>query len=320
MFTYFPSIQPFATHHIEVQPPHEIYVEECGNPHGLPVLFVHGGPGSGCGPNSRCFFDPNDYHIILFDQRGAGRSTPHAELAHNTTLALIEDIETIRKKLNIERWVIFGSSWGATLALVYAQTFPERIIAMILSSIFLGRNKDREWLYGGNGANRIFPDYWEEFLAPLPEQHRHHPIYQYYELLTGEDEVARMNAAETWAKWEACCSTISPNPSYVKDRIQPHKALGFARIESHYLLNNCFLEPNQILRNMEQIQHIPSILVHGREDMVCPLESTWELHKNWPESNLYIVHNAGHSTTEPGILDALIRATHRVIELFGAQS
>jgi proline iminopeptidase len=316
MHTYFPPIHPYKTHLFTVQSPHQIYVEECGNPQGLPILYLHGGPGSGCSEKSRRLFDPNRFRIILFDQRGSGRSLPHAELTENHTAALVTDIEFIRQQLSIERWAIFGSSWGATLGLVYAQSYPEQVIALLLASIFLARNKDTEWLYGGNGVNRIFPDYWQDFLAPLPKNHQHHPVYQYYEILTGEDEVAQMHTAKTWATWEARCAKINPDHAYIEERSQSHLALSFARLECYYFINNCFLEPNQILRNMHRIQHIPGILIHGRYDMVCPLSGAWELYQSWPASELDIIPASGHSTSEPGILDAVIRLGGQLWERF----
>lgn len=309
---YFPPLQPYATYRLPVQSPHELYVEECGNPHGLPVLFLHGGPGSGCSIDNRRFFDPNRYRIILFDQRGAGRSTPHAELQHNTTASLLTDIETIRIKLSIDRWVVFGGSWGSTLALVYAQAYPERVITMILRGIFLGRHEDRDWLYSDRGVARVFPDYWQDFIAPIPVGQRHNVLYEYYALLTGTDEVARMRAAESWSLWESRCAKLNLDPTYIKQASDPHFALSFARLECHYFINNCFLEPNQILRNMERILSIPAIILHGRYDMVCLVDNAWELHQAWPKSKLYIVANCGHSASEAEMLNALVLATNKV--------
>lgn len=314
MQTYFPPIQPFAIHRLPVQPPHELYIEECGNPHGLPVLYLHGGPGAGCSEDSRRLFDPNRYRIIIFDQRGAGRSKPHADLIHNNTQALVHDIEAIREKLGIDRWVILGGSWGTTLGLVYAQTYPQHVIAMILRGIFLARNEDRDWLYGSNGAAKIYPDYWEDFIAPIPLEHRHHPLYEYFEILNGENEVARMGAAETWSQWEARCSKLTIDSTFISKKVEPHHALSFARIECHYMINNCFLEPDQILRNMAAIQHIPSIIIHGRYDMVCLMENAWLLHKAWPLSRLLIVPESGHSSSEPEILNAMILATQKIAD------
>jgi proline iminopeptidase len=294
---------------LDVEKPHQIYVEECGNPDGIPILFVHGGPGSGCTEDQRRFFDPNVYRIILFDQRGCGRSMPHMELIDNNTQALINDMEKIRETLQIDKWILFGGSWGSTLSLVYAQTYPSHVLGMILRGIFLNRNIDVQWLFGGLGANKIFPDFWEEFLSILPDEQRHNPLLAYYEMLTGEDEVARMLAAKTWSSWEGHCSTLEPNKQILEMMKNPHHALSFARIECHYFINNCFLEPNQILRNMDSIAEIPGIIIHGRYDIVCSLDNAWELHKAWPKSELNIIRDAGHSACEAGIIDALVLAT-----------
>lgn len=309
MFALYPTIKPYHEFMLAVDPPHELYVEECGNPDGIPILFVHGGPGSGCTEDQRRFFDPNTYRIILFDQRGCGRSTPYMDLTGNNTQALVQDMEKIREQLNIDRWVLFGGSWGSTLSLVYAQTYPDRVMGMILRGIFLNRNSDVQWLFGGAGANRVFPDYWEEFLSIIPENQRNNPLLAYYEMLTGEDELTRMAAAKTWSLWEGHCATLEPNKHLLELMKNPHHALSFARIECHYFLHNCFLEPNQIIRNMHHISEIPGIIVHGRYDMVCSLDNAWELQKMWPNSELNIIRDAGHSACEIGIIDALIRAT-----------
>lgn len=312
MQSYFPSIKPYATHTISVEAPHQLYVEECGNPEGIPVLFLHGGPGSGCNEDSRRFFDPNQYRIILFDQRGCGRSTPYGELENNNTQALVQDIETIRNKLNIDRWVVFGGSWGATLALVYAQAFPERVISMILCGAFLGRKEDKDWFLGSNGVSRIFPDYWSEFKSVVPPDQTHNILYEYYDLLTGSDEVSQMRAAESWAKWETSIFKLNLDTEAIAKKTEPHNCLAYAKISCHYILNNCFLEPDQILRNMDRIKSIPAILIHGRYDMVCVLENSWLLHQSWPASKLYIIPASGHSSSEPEILNALILATQEI--------
>lgn len=314
MLTLYPPIKPYHEFMLPVEKPHEIYVEECGNPDGLPILFVHGGPGSGCTDDHRRFFDPSVFRIILFDQRGCGRSTPHLALDGNTTQALVQDMEAIREKLNIDRWILFGGSWGSTLSLVYAQMYPERTTAMILRGIFLNRNSDVHWLIGGGGANKVFPDYWEEFLSILPPDQRHNPLLAYYELLTGKDEVARMHAAKMWSSWEGHCSTLEPNKHILELMQNPHHALSLAIIEAHYFIHNCFLEPNQILRNAYKISEIPGIIVHGRYDMVCTLDNAWELKHAWRNSELNIVRDAGHSACEPGIIDALVRATKTIAQ------
>ena len=308
MHTLYPEIQPYVTHSLAVEAPHVLYVEECGNPRGIPVLFVHGGPGAGCEDYHRRFFDPEIYRIVLFDQRGCGRSTPHAELAGNTTQALVADIERIREHLGIEWWVLFGGSWGSTLSLVYAETHPERVAGLILRGIFLCRPREIEWFYQ-EGASRLFPDLWQEYLAPIPQSERDDLLHAYYRRLTGEDELSRMAAAKAWSLWEGRTSTLRGSKAVEDHFANPFTALSLARIESHYFVNDSFLEPNQILRDAGHLQGIPGTIVHGRYDVVCPVESAWQLHAAWPESKLHIIADAGHSATEPGITDALIRAT-----------
>ncbi|MFT3741698.1 MAG: prolyl aminopeptidase [Gammaproteobacteria bacterium] len=316
MLTYFPPIQPYATHKLPVQSPHEIYVEECGNPEGIPVLFLHGGPGTGCSEDNRRLFDPSQYRIILFDQRGAGRSTPYAELRNNNTAALLSDIEHIRKTLQIERWVLLGGSWGATLALLYAEMYPERVLSMVVGAAFLGRVEDRDWLYGNNGLKRVYPDYWQEFASHIPKDQKSHLLYEYHQLLTGSNEVVATGAAVAWAAFEAKCATLLLDETYVAQRSTPHKALAIARLECHYFINNCFLEPNQILRNLPRIADIPAFLIHGRNDMICPFESSWLLHQGWPASELYVVPGVGHSVTDPDLLNAYILATNQIASFY----
>lgn len=316
MLTSFPAIEPYEQHLLAVEKPHQLYVEECGNPKGIPVLFVHGGPGSGCSEDHRRYFDPNQYRIILFDQRGSGRSTPHADLSGNNTQALISDMEAIREMLGVEKWVLFGGSWGSTLSLVYAQTHPEQVLGLILRGIFLNRPHDMDWLYNGAGANFVFPDYWEDFTSAVKLNGHTNYMEAYYAILTGTDEVARMAAAKAWSAWEGRCIALQLSQEAVETMTDPHFALSLARIECHYFMNNCFLTPNQIINNMPKIHHIPSIIVHGRYDMVCSLENAWTLHKAWPGSTLQIIPDAGHSSKEPGIVDALVRATHTMSELF----
>jgi proline iminopeptidase len=290
-------------------------VEESGNPEGLPALFVHGGPGAGCDPKNRCFFDPDAYRIILFDQRGAGRSTPHAGLQENNTDALIADIEAIREHLGVERWLLFGGSWGSTLSLLYAQRHAERVAAMILRGIFLGRERDIHWLYQ-EGASRLFPDYWEDYLRPVPAGQRHSLVKAYYDLLTGDNELARMAAAKAWSGWEAHCATLRPNLEVYEHLVDPHVALALARIEAHFFINACFIRENQIIEEAEILAGIPGVIVHGRYDIVCPLDNAFALHGVWPDSELHIVRDAGHVASEPGITDALIRATRRMAQRF----
>jgi proline iminopeptidase len=304
----FPEIKPYATHRLPVDAPHELYVEECGNISGLPVLFVHGGPGAGCEEFHRRFFDPNLYRIILFDQRGAGRSTPHADLDNNTTVHLVADMETIRKHLGIDRWVLFGGSWGSTLSLVYAETHPQRVLGLILRGIFLCRPWEIHWFYQ-EGANRIFPDHWQEFIAPIPEPERHDLLGGHYRRLIGADEIARMASAKAWSVWEGRAATLLPNKRVVEFFGSPHTALALARIEAHYFAHNSFLEPDQILRNASRLSGIPGTIVHGRYDMVCPIQNAWELAYAWPIADFEIIPGAGHSAMEPGIVNALVRAT-----------
>lgn len=312
MLTLYPPIKPYATHQLTVDNLHTLYVEESGNPKGLPVLFLHGGPGAGSDPEQRRFFDPTLYRIILFDQRGTGHSTPHAELENNTTQILVSDMEAIRQHLHIDRWVLFGGSWGSTLALVYAETHPKRVINMILRGIFLCRAEDIEWFYTPGFASRIFPDAWEAFINHLSPEEQNNILGSYYKRLTGEDELVRMSAAKSWGLWEGTCSTLQPNPTVVNHFTHQHIALSLARIETHYFMNNSFLEPNQIILNAHKLENIPGIIVHGRYDMVCPLENAYTLNKVWPKSRLEIIRDAGHSAYEPGITHALISATNEI--------
>lgn len=313
MLSSYPAIQPYEQHMLSVDELHQLYVEVCGNPDGMPVLYVHGGPGSGCSEDARRYFDPNQYRIILFDQRGSGRSTPHAELEKNTTQALVNDMEHIRDVLGVDQWVLFGGSWGSTLSLVYAQTHPERVAGLILRGIFLNRPKDIDWLFNGTGANYVFADYWDDFTAAVKLNGHNSYVEAYNAVLTGEDEVARMAAAKAWSSWEGRCIALQLSEEILNGMTDPHTALSLARIECHYFMNNCFLEPNQILNNISKIAHIPSIIVHGRYDMVCSFENAWSLHKAWPSSTLHIIPDAGHSSKEPGIVDALVRATQTMV-------
>lgn len=311
MFVLFPEIKPYKRHQLKVSEIHELYVDEAGNPDGLPVLFVHGGPGSACDASSRRFYDPSNYRIITFDQRGCGRSTPHSSLEENTTEDLIEDIEKIRQYLAVEQFVLFGGSWGSTLSLLYAQRYPQHVHAMVLRGIFLCRQVDLDWLYR-DGANRIFPDSWDEFQRAIPEAERGDLVEAYYNRLTGEDELARMAAAKAWSAWEGNCSKLRPSAEAMAKFTKPHNAMALSRIETHYFMNKGFIEENQILRNMDAIKDIPGTIVHGRYDMVCPLDNAYLLHHHWPASELHIVRDAGHSASEPGNVDALIRATHDI--------
>jgi proline iminopeptidase len=309
--TLYPETEPYDTGHIRVSDVHQLYYEQCGNPNGKPVLFLHGGPGAGLVPDYRRFFDPEAYHIILFEQRGAGRSTPHASLDDNTTWHLVQDIETIREQFGIDQWLVFGGSWGSTLSLAYAETHPERVRGLVLRGIFLCRPKEIRWFYeDGLGASAIFPDNWEEYVRIIPEDERGDMINAYYRRLTSDDESVRLEAAKAWAVWEASALKLLPDKNLIDDFAEPDKALAVARIECHYFVNNCFFKTdNYLLENIDRIRHIPAVIVHGRYDVVCPAMSAWDLHRAWPEAELNIIPDAGHSALERGIVDALVRAT-----------
>ncbi len=307
MHKLFPEIEPYANHRLAVEAPHVLHVEECGNPQGLPVLFVHGGPGAGCERYHRRYFDPEVWRIVLFDQRGAGRSTPHASLENNTTWHLVADMEHIRDHLDIERWALFGGSWGATLALAYAETHPQRVLGLILRGIFLCRPWEIRWFYQ-DGANRVFPDHWQDFIAPIPETERDDLLRAHYKRLTGADEIARLHSARAWSVWEGRTATLRPNPAVIDHFASAHTALSLARIEAHYFVHDTFLELNQLLRDAYRLKDLPGYIVHGRYDMVCPLQSAWDLHRAWPQARLEIVPDAGHSAAEPGIVSALVQA------------
>jgi len=311
MRTLFPDITPYATHRLAVEAPHQLYVEESGNPEGIPVLFIHGGPGAGCEDYHRRFFDAERFRIILMDQRGAGRSTPLAELASNSTDRLIADIETLREFLGIDQWLLFGGSWGSTLSLVYAQAHPQRVTGMVLRGIFLCRPEDIHWFYQ-NGASRVFPDYWEDYLAQIPEHERGDMVPAYYKRLTSRNELEQIQAAKAWSIWEGRCATLHPNPDVVEHFGHPHVAIALARIECHYFMNQSFLEPDQIVRDAHKLANIPAVIVHGRYDMVCPLDNALALSRAWPQADLQIIRDAGHSASEPAIVDALMRAVENL--------
>ena len=309
--TLYPAIEPFASGFLQVSPLHRLYYEQCGNPDGKPVVFLHGGPGAGCGPNSRRFFDPAHYHIILFDQRGCGRSTPHAELLDNTTWELVADMERLRQHLGIDRWQVFGGSWGSTLALSYAQTHPQRVSELVLRGIFMLRRWELEWFYQ-KGCDAIFPDAWETYLAQIPEVERGDLISAYYRRLTSPDPAIRLSAAKAWSVWEASTSYLLQDAEQIKGNAVDEFALAFARIECHYFVHGGFFEADdQLLRNASRLKDIPAVIVQGRYDVVCPARSAWDLHRAWPEADLRIVADAGHSAFEPGITDELVRATDR---------
>jgi proline iminopeptidase len=305
----YPTIEPYDSDYLEVSGLHQLYFEQCGSPLGIPVLFVHGGPGGGCEPMHRRFFDPQAFRIVLFDQRGAGRSRPMAGLTDNTTPHLVADIERLRQQLGIERWLVFGGSWGSTLGLAYAEAHPQRVTGLILRGIFLCRPSEIQWFYQA-GAHHIFPDLWEQYVAPIPEAERHDLVRAYYRLLTSDHRGRQLAAAKAWSTWEAGTSKLFVSQELLDRFEQPDFALAFARIECHYFVHDSFLEPEQLLRQVHQIQHLPGVIIQGRYDVVCPVRSAWDLHRAWPQAAFHIVPDAGHSATEPGIAARLIEATN----------
>ena len=309
----YPALRPYRKGMLRVSPVHELYYEESGNPEGRPVVFLHGGPGGGTNPQMRRFFDPGRYRIVLYDQRGCGKSTPHASLEQNTTWDLVEDTEKLRMHLGIERWQVFGGSWGSTLALAYAQRHPERVSELVLRGIFLLRRSELEWFYqNSEGAASLFPDLWEQFIAPIPEEERYDMMRAYYRRLTSTDAAERTAAARAWSVWEGATSHLRTDPRYVSKFGDAEYAAAFARIECHYFVNAGFLDSDdQLLRDVPKIRDIPAVIVQGRYDVVCPMRSAWHLHRAWPEAELVVVADAGHSAFEPGIARALRKATDR---------
>jgi len=310
-YSLFPEIEPFNRFRLKVSGEHEIYVEEVGRPDGQPVVFLHGGPGAGINAKHRRYFDPQHYRIILFDQRGAGQSTPHASLEHNTTWDLVADIEKIRKQLGIEKWMVFGGSWGSTLALAYSQTHPDRCSHLVLRGIFLCRPEEIRWFYQ-EGAHWIFPDAWASYLAPIPAEQRQDLVSAFYRALTDADPQRRLQAAKAWSGWEGATLKLIPDPDTFASFTADHTALSIARIECHYFMHGAFLRtPTQLLDDVWKIRHIPAVIVHGRYDVVCPVKNAFDLHSRWPEAELEVIPDAGHAVDEPGIRSALIRATER---------
>ena len=308
----YPEIAPFEAGRLRVDSIHEIYFEQYGNPSGKPALFVHGGPGGGTTPAQARFWDPTRYRIVLFDQRGCGRSTPHASLERNTTWDLVSDIEALRTRLGIQRWQVFGGSWGSTLALAYAERHPERVTELVLRGIFTLRKRELEWFYQEGGASRIFPDAWEHYVAPIPPAERADMMQAYYKRLTSPDVAVRIQAAKAWSLWEAVTSTLRPSPEMKASMGKDDFALAFARIECHYFVNAGFFErESQLLEDAHRIRHIPGIIVQGRYDIVCPMETAWALHRAWPEAEMYVAQTSGHSAFEPEIVHHLIAATDR---------
>ncbi|KQT54186.1 proline iminopeptidase [Aureimonas sp. Leaf454] len=315
----YPPIEPYRVGRLDVGDGHTLYYELCGNPHGKPVVFLHGGPGSGFGSHHRRLFDPARYHILLFDQRGAGRSMPQGELEANTTWHLVSDLERFRQMMGVERWMLFGGSWGATLALAYAERHPERVRALILRGVFTGRACELDWFFR-DGANRLFPDLWERFLAPLSEAERESPLRAYRDRLTSQDRRVRAEAAGAWSAWEA--GTVTLRRDNGRPFPAPHGAAGvseatiaFSRIENHYFIHDLWLEEGQILRDVSRLAGIPGIIVQGRYDVVTPAATSHALHKGWPGSDYRMVEGAGHAFSEPGVLAELLAATDRFAEL-----
>lgn len=309
----FNAIKPFQTHHLNVTDTHTLYVEECGTRGKIPIVFLHGGPGAGCDPMHRRYFDPERYHIILFDQRGCGKSTPHAHLEHNTTWDLIDDMEAIRVKLNINQWVVFGGSWGSTLALAYAEKHADKVLNLILRGIFLCRQQDIDWFYQ-QGTSRLFPEAWAHYLKPIPPDEQHQMIDAYYKRLTSDDELVRMAAAKAWSIWEGSTATFKTNLTLQESSSDPYFALSFARIECHYFINLCFFRENQLLEDAHKIAHIKGHIVHGRYDVICPVDQATSLKQAWPNAELSIIEDAGHALSEPGITKKLLQITQQVAD------
>jgi proline iminopeptidase len=307
----FPPTEPFDAGMLRVSDVHEIYYEVSGAANGKPVIVCHGGPGGGSTPSMRRYFDPARYKIIVFDQRGCGRSTPHACLEDNTTWTLIDDMEVIRNHLGLGQWQVFGGSWGSTLALAYAQAHPERVTELVLRGIFTLRRQELLWFYQ-EGAHAIYPDAWEAFLAPIPEDERSDMIAAYYKRLTGKDKTVQLEAAKAWSLWEGGTVSLFPSDERMQSFSSDAFAIAFARIECHFFVNGGFFDrDDQIIAHMDRIRHIPGVIVQGRYDVVTPMTTAWELHKTWPKSELKIIQDAGHAASEPGIVDALVRATNK---------
>ncbi len=306
--TLYPPIEPYDHGHLDVGDGHRVYWELCGNPHGIPAVFLHGGPGGGCAPDHRRLFDPARYRVLLFDQRGCGRSTPHAGLEANTTWHLVADIERLRTMIGADRWLVFGGSWGSTLALAYAETHPERTSALVLRGIFALRRAELHWYYQ-EGASWLVPDTWERFLAPIPPDERGDLMAAYHRRLTHPDRAVQLEAAKAWSLWEGETVHLLPDPDTSRGFGEDLFALAFARIENHYFVNAGFFEEGQLLRDATRLRNIPGVIVQGRYDLATPMKTAWDLHRAWPEAAFHIVPDAGHAFNEPGILHRLIEAT-----------
>ena len=309
MRDFYPAIEPRQSGQLQVDELHSLYYEECGASDGAPALFLHGGPGAGCQPSHRRYFDPAHYRVVLFDQRGCGKSTPFAEIKDNTTAHLIGDIERLRDHLGIERWLVFGGSWGSTLAMAYAQRYPERCTALVLRGIFLGRRAEVDWFL--NGVGRFFPEARRAFLSALPADERGDPLPAFHARLTSDDPAVHLPVAKAWAAYESACVKLLPSPVGEKGP----RSLAISRIEAHYFMHDCFLDEEQLLRALQRIRHLPAAIVQGRYDAICPPEAADELARAWPEADYEVVAGAGHAASEPGIVDALVRATDRFREL-----
>ena len=311
----YPAIEPYSQGKLKVSALHTIHYEESGNPQGKPVIFLHGGPGGGITPMYRQYFDPELWRIVIFDQRGCGQSTPYAELQENNTWDLVSDIEKLRQHLGVDQWVVFGGSWGSTLALAYSQTHPDSCKGLILRGIFMLRDSEIRWFYQ-EGASNIYPDAWEEYLKPIPPEERTDLLAAYHRRLTSENREVRLAAARAWSVWEASTSKLIPSNLSKASFGRAEFAEAFARIECHYFVNHGFFESqNQLLKNVDRIRHLPGVIVQGRYDVVCPMISAWELHQAWHEAELIVIEDAGHSISEPGIKDALIKASDRFAAL-----
>ena len=310
IFTLFPPIEPFNSGFME-RDGHQIYYEQCGNPNGKPAVFLHGGPGGGGSTTVRRFFDPKKYHIVIFDQRGCGRSKPHGCLEKNTTWDLVEDIEALKKILGFKKWLVFGGSWGSTLSLAYSQTYPTSVSEMVLRGIFMLRKKELDWFYQ-EGASNIFPEAWEKFLEPIDENQRDDLMSAYHKIFKSDNEEKKLAAAIAWSRWEGSTSSLSYNPDMADSFSNPHFALAFALIENHYFVNKGFLEhENQLIESgIDIIRNIPTTIVQGRYDIVCPMTTAWELSKNWPEAKLIVAPSSGHTAFEKEITHELIKATN----------
>ena len=311
MRTLYPDIQPYESGHLDTGDGHQIYWEICGNPKGKPAVFLHGGPGSACSPKHRSLFDPERYRVLLFDQRGCGRSKPHASLDNNTTWHLVADIERLRTLMGVEQWLVFGGSWGSTLALAYAQKHPERVSELVLRGIFMLSQFELSWFYQG-GASAIFPDHWENYIAAIPVEERADLIQAFYKRLTSDDRATRVAAARAWSIWEAATSYLHVNEEQLHKWGEEEFAIAVARIECHYFVNRGFLKSeDELLRNVKGIRKIPAVIVQGRYDVVCPMQTAWSLHRAWPEAEFRVVPDAGHSAFEPGNTHELIKATDK---------